>query len=54
MTCATGLEALEERARSELGMIKPGEIFLQVIERRQAGQRHRDGVATVGPRLPGR
>ena len=29
----TGLDALEERARMELGMIKPGEIFLQVIER---------------------
>ena len=27
-----GLEALEERARSELGMIKQGEMFLQVIE----------------------
>ncbi|MBK1722825.1 cell division protein FtsB [Thiocystis violacea] len=27
-----GLEAVEERARSELGMIKPGETFLQVIE----------------------
>jgi len=28
----TGVEALEERARGELGMIKPGEIFIQVIE----------------------
>ncbi|SDX50107.1 cell division protein FtsB [Allochromatium warmingii] len=28
-----GSEAIEERARSELGMIKPGEIFIQVIER---------------------
>lgn len=27
-----GLEALEERARSELGMIKRGELFLQIIE----------------------
>ncbi|EGV29145.1 Cell division protein ftsB-like protein [Thiorhodococcus drewsii AZ1] len=27
-----GLDAVEERARSELGMIKPGEIFIQVIE----------------------
>ena len=25
-----GLDALEERARSELGMIKQGEIFLQI------------------------
>jgi len=28
-----GLEALEERARSELGMIREGEVFLQMIER---------------------
>ncbi len=28
----TGTEAIEERARSELGMIKPGEVFYQVIE----------------------
>ncbi len=29
----TGEAALEERARGELGMIKPGEAFIQVIER---------------------
>jgi cell division protein FtsB len=28
----SGLDALEERARSELGMVKPGETFFQVIE----------------------
>lgn len=27
-----GLEAIEERARSELGMIKKGETFYQVVE----------------------
>ena len=27
-----GSEALEERARSELGMIKQGETFIQIIE----------------------
>jgi cell division protein FtsB len=27
-----GKEAVEERARAELGMIKPGEVFYQVIE----------------------
>jgi len=35
-----GLDALEERARSELGMIKEGEMFLQVIE--EADEDHRD------------
>ena len=28
----SGLDALEERARSELGMIKPGETFFQIVE----------------------
>lgn len=28
----TGLDAIEERARSELGMIKEGEVFYQVVE----------------------
>jgi cell division protein FtsB len=28
-----GLDAVEERARSELGMIKQDEIFFQVLER---------------------
>ena len=28
----SGLDALEERARSELGMVKPGETFFHVIE----------------------
>lgn len=27
-----GLEAIEERARTELGMIREGEVFYQVIE----------------------
>ena len=27
-----GLDAIEERARSEMGMIKQGEIFYQVID----------------------
>ncbi len=28
----TGLDAIEEKARSELGMIKEGETFYQVVE----------------------
>ena len=28
----TGVEAIEERARSELGMIREGETFFQVVE----------------------
>lgn len=28
----SGLDALEERARSEMGMVKPGETFFHVIE----------------------
>ncbi|MES9843674.1 MAG: cell division protein FtsB [Candidatus Sedimenticola sp. PURPLELP] len=27
-----GLEAIEERARSELGMIRDGEVFYQMVE----------------------
>jgi cell division protein FtsB len=27
-----GLDAIEERARKELGMIKPGEVFYEIVE----------------------
>ena len=27
-----GLEAIEERARSEMGMIREGEVFYQIVE----------------------
>jgi cell division protein FtsB len=30
----TGLEAIEERARYELGMIREGEVFVQIPQRR--------------------
>lgn len=33
-----GLDAIEERARSELGMIKRDEIFFQLPDERQSGQ----------------
>jgi cell division protein FtsB len=29
-----GQEAIEERARYELGMIKPDEVFFQIVDRR--------------------
>ena len=32
MDLKQGLEAIEERARNELGMIREGEVFYQVIE----------------------
>jgi cell division protein FtsB len=32
----TGLAAIEERARFDLGMIQDGELFLQVIEKSEA------------------
>jgi len=32
----TGLDAIEERARSELGMIKSGETYYQLIGRRDS------------------
>ncbi len=32
MDLKTGLDAIEERARSELGMIKKDEVYYQVIE----------------------
>jgi len=31
-----GMEAVEERARSELGMIKQDEVFFQIVEDRRA------------------
>jgi cell division protein FtsB len=34
----TGLDAIEERARSELGMIQSGEVFLQIVEKPTAGE----------------
>jgi cell division protein FtsB len=31
-----GLGAVEERARNDLGMIKPDELFVQIVEKRAA------------------
>lgn len=35
-----GLEAIEERARTELGMIKEGETFIQIINEEKAKRRN--------------
>lgn len=40
-----GHDAIEERARNELGMIKQDEIFFQVLEN-NASQADRDGTGT--------
>lgn len=34
-----GLDAIEERARSEMGMIKQGEVYYQVIEPKDDSQK---------------
>jgi cell division protein FtsB len=34
-----GLEAIEERARFELGLVRQDEVFFQIVERPPAGQR---------------
>lgn len=31
-----GLDAVEERARQDLGMIKPDEVFIQIVEKGEA------------------
>ena len=42
MDLKKGIEAIEERARSEMGMIKKDEIYYQVIDR-EAGASIEDG-----------
>jgi cell division protein FtsB len=39
----SGDEAVEERARSELGLLKPGETFYQVVEPADASKQTDDG-----------
>ncbi len=44
----TGYEAIEERARSELGMVKQDEVFFQLRQRPSEG-RHEPSAATMPP-----
>lgn len=44
----SGGEAIEERARLELGMIKPGEVFYQVIDEQEAGSADAPPVTAAG------
>ncbi|HEY1058985.1 MAG TPA: cell division protein FtsB [Limnobacter sp.] len=41
-----GVEAVEERARNDFGMVKPGETFIQLID-------PKPGVTTSVPSIPG-
>lgn len=34
-----GLDAVEERARTDMGMIKPNEVFIQIVEKKPAEAR---------------
>lgn len=47
MDLKKGLEAIEERARTEMGMIKQGETFYQVVERPENGSRVVKSAASV-------
>jgi cell division protein FtsB len=45
-----GLDAIEERARSELGMIKQGETFFQVVESPHGYDVHHPPAAPTTPK----
>ena len=42
-----GFEAIEERARSELGMVKQDEVFFQLRQRPESGLGERQGSANA-------
>jgi cell division protein FtsB len=39
----SGKDAIEERARTELGLIKPGEVFYQVVEPQPGDKKSANG-----------
>ena len=45
----SGEAAVEERARSELGMIKPGETFYRVVEPRQGSDAPAENQSVATP-----
>jgi cell division protein FtsB len=45
----SGEAAVEERARSELGMIKPGETFYRVVEPRSASDLPAENASVATP-----
>ncbi len=48
-----GTEAIEERARSELGMIKQGETFFQVLEKPTVKLTGKQVVSSSASAVPG-
>ena len=48
----TGTEAIEERARAELGMVKSDEIFVQVIDANKSAVPSPNRIATTSAVLP--
>lgn len=48
----SGEAAVEERARSELGMIKPGEKFYRVVERMEPSGSAGDSAGDEAPEAP--
>ncbi|OGS98852.1 MAG: cell division protein FtsB [Gallionellales bacterium RIFCSPLOWO2_12_FULL_59_22] len=48
-----GTEAIEERARSELGMIRHGEVFFQILEKPSAQVTGQQAASSPAPAVPG-